>query len=86
MDRSQDLAAKVESRRRSTNVLIWVSIMSTTMKADVHLGPNYKDNLEVIRNTNFEELKNLFDITPRMMLGHEAGILNVSTIGWTFSA
>ena len=39
--------------------------MSITMKAAVHLGPNYKENLEVYRNTNFEELQNLFDITQR---------------------
>ena len=41
-----------------TNVLIWVSFMSTTMKAAVHLGPNHTENLEVYRNTNFEELQN----------------------------
>ena len=38
------------------------------------------ENLEVHRNTNFEELKNLFDITQR--LEHEGEILHVSTIDW----
>ena len=41
--------------------------------------------LEVFRNTNFEELKNLFDITKRLILGYEARILNVSTIDWKVS-
>ena len=29
------------------------------MKASVHLGPNYTENLEVYRNTNFEDLQNV---------------------------
>ena len=57
--------------------------MSTTMEAAVHLGQNYTDNLEVHRNTNFEELQNLFDITQRLILHHQAEILNVSPIDWT---
>ena len=57
--------------------------MSTTMKAAVRLGPSYTENLEVCRNTNFEELQNLFDITERLILEHQAEILNVSPIDWT---
>ena len=57
--------------------------MSTTTKASVHLGPNYNENLEGYRNTNFEDLKNLFDITQRLILEHAAEILNVSPIDWT---
>ena len=58
-----------------TNVLICGPLMSTTMKAAMHLGPHYVENLEVYKNTNFEELQNLFDITPKLM--------NVTTIDWT---
>ena len=56
------------------------------MEASVHLGPNYNEHLEVYWNTNFEELKNLIDITQRLILEHEAEILNVSPIGWTASS
>ena len=59
--------------------------MSTTKKASVHLGPNYNENLEVCRNTNFEELKTLFDITQQLILGQNFEILNVTTIEWTHS-
>ena len=58
-------------RDMHTNVLIWELIVSTTKKASVHLGPNYSENLEVCRNTNFEELKTLFDITQEVDLGPE---------------
>ena len=57
--------------------------MSTTMKAAAHLGPNYNDNLVTHRNTNFEELKTLFDITQRLIFNHGFEILNVSTIEWS---
>ena len=60
--------------------------MSTTMKASVHLGPNYNENLEVYRNTNFEELKILFEITQMLILEHDAEILNVSPIDWKASS
>ena len=54
-----------------TNVLIWGLCMSTTMKAAVHVGPNYTENLEIRKNTNFEELKNLFDVTWRLVLDRQ---------------
>ena len=66
-----------------TNALIWGLFMSTSMKAAVHLGPNYIENLEVFRNTNFEELQNLFDLTQKLILDHQAEILSVTTIDWT---
>ena len=63
-----------------TNVLIWGLLMSTTTKAAVHLGPNYVENLEVFRNTNFEELQNLIDITQKLIFDHPVEVLNVTTI------
>ena len=56
---------------RDFNTMIWELFMSTTKKALVHLGPSYNENLEVYRNTNFEELKTLFDITQEVDLGPE---------------
>ena len=69
---------KVESLRRRpdsagpVNVLIWCLFMSSTMKAAVHLGENYNDNLFTFRNTNCEALKTLFDVTQKLILHHNA--------------
>ena len=49
-----------------TRVLIWGLLVSTTMKAAIHLGANYVGNLDVYRNTIFEEFQNLFDITQNV--------------------
>ena len=59
--------------------------MSTTTKAAVHLGQKYKDNLVTSKNTHFEELKTLFDITQKVISDQDFEILNVSTIEWKFT-
>ena len=38
-------------------VLIWRMFMSSSMEAAIHLGPNYLANVEVHKNTNFEEFR-----------------------------
>ena len=32
------------------------------MKAAIHLGPIYTENLKVYKNTSFEEIQNLFNV------------------------
>ena len=59
--------------------------MSTTMKASVHLGPSYNENLAAYRNTNFNELRALFDITHRLILEQTFETLDVCTMMWHFT-
>ena len=65
--------------------------MSSSMRAAIHLGPNYLANLEVYKNTSFEEIQSFFSITQKLMLEHSEETLNVNTIesasfSWTRSA
>ena len=64
-------------------VLIWGLFMSTTTKAAIHLGPNSVENLEVHRNTNFKEIQDFFVIAQKLLLDHQAEILNVTPVDWT---
>ena len=50
------------------------------MKSSVHLGLQYQQNLAAYRNTNFEELTTLFDITLRLIVEQSFEIQNVSTM------
>ena len=73
-----------------TNMLIWEMFMSSSMKAAIHLGPNYLANLEVCKNTNFEEIESIFNITEKWIMEHSEEILNVkrlvsSSASWTRS-
>ena len=68
-----------------TNVLIWRSSMSSSMKAAIHLGLNYTENLEVFKNTNFEEIQILFGITQKLIAKHSeenSCFFFFAQIGW----
>ena len=54
--------------------------MSSSMKAAIHLGLNYAENLETYKNTNFEQIQNLFNVTETLILETSEDILNVKTI------
>ena len=68
-----------------TNVLIWGLLVPATTKSSVYLGLQYQENLVAYKNTNFEELKTLFDITQRLIVEQSFEILNVSTMIWNFT-
>ena len=46
-----------------TNVLMWRMFMFSSMKAAIHFGPNYLADLEVYKNTNFDEIQSSFNVT-----------------------
>ena len=88
---AENLRQKLNFRRmhkystKRTYVLICGLFMSTTMKASVHLGPSYNENLVAYRNTNFKELRALFDSTQRLILEQSIEILKVSAMIWRFT-
>ena len=67
---------------QKVNVWMWRLFVSATMKAAIHFGENYKDNLFTHRNTDFEALKTLFDITQKLNLNQKHEIKQVSAIEW----
>ena len=50
------------------------------MRAAIHLGPNYLTNLQIYKNTNFEEIESLFNITQKLVKEHSEEILNVKCL------
>ena len=81
MDRSEN----DEMFDLKTSALIWGLFMSTMMKSAVHLGHEDQQNLIAWRNTNFEEMKTLFEITLRLIVEKSFEILNFSTMMNDFS-
>ena len=59
---------------------IWGILMSATLKAAVHLGPDYEENLRTSKNTDFEQLKTLFDISQSLILNHGCELHGIPTI------
>ena len=53
-----------------TSVLIWGMFMTSSMKAAIHLGPNFKSNSELKENTKFEDIESVFNITQKLVREH----------------
>ena len=85
---SLDATFSIESYKM--NVLMWTKFMASSMKAANHLGPYFLMNSEVYKNTRFENIDNVFNITQKLMKEHSEEILNVrgleySSPSWTRS-
>ena len=65
-----------------TRVLIWRMFASSSMKAAIHLGPK-KKNSEIYKNTKFEEIEILFNITQKLVLDHSEEILIVKCLEYS---
>ena len=48
--------------------------VASSMEAAIHLGPDYLAKLEVYKNTKFEEIQSLFNITQKTILEHSEEI------------
>ena len=57
--------------------------MSSLMNAAIHLGPNYVSNSEIHKNTKFEEIESLFNITQIGIKEHSEEILNVRSLDYS---
>ena len=72
-----------QSKSYKTHALIWRMFMSSSMNAAIHLGPNYVSNSEIHKNTKFEEIESLFNITQKGIEEHSEEILNVRSLDFT---
>ena len=61
-----------------TNVLKWGMFMTSSMKAAIHLGPNYVSNSEIYRNAKFEDVECVCStLLQKLVTEHSEEILNV---------
>ena len=61
--------------------VIWGMFMSVTLESAVFMGKNYSDNQYSITNTRDLTLKQMFDISARLV-SEQDEISGVETIGW----
>ena len=61
--------------------MIWRMFMSVTLESAVFMGENYLDNRHFITNTKDLTLKQMFDISARLV-SEQDEISGVETIGW----
>ena len=61
------------------HISIWTLFVASSMKVALHMDPSYAKNLEVFKNSEFENIESLLNITS-MMIGGISEIKNVSSI------
>ena len=62
-------------------------LMSSTLEASVFMGNNYSENLHSIKNTGKDlTLKQMFDISEKLIVGQSDEIYGVNTINWVDSS
>ena len=66
-----------------TNVLIWGMFMTSSMKAAIHFGPNYVLNSEIYKNTKFEDIECVFNITQKLVREHFEEVLDVKCLEYS---
>ena len=83
LDRSPEDAMQDIDKRS----LIWRMFMSLTLEASVLMGKNYSENLHSIKITgNNLTLKQMFDISEKLIVGQSVEIFGVSPINWVDSS
>ena len=62
--------------------VIWGMFMSSTLQASVFMGKNYSDNWHSIKNTEDLTMKQMFDISEKLVSEQSDEIYGVKTINW----
>ena len=63
--------------------VIWGMFMTVTMESAVFMGKNYLNNCQCIANTTDLTLKQMFDISTRLV-SEQDEISGLETVGWGF--
>ena len=66
--------------------IIWGMFMSSTLQASVFMEKNYSNNLHSIKNTEDLTMKQMFDISAKLITEQSDEIFGVNTINWEDSS
>ena len=87
MRKIQDQSSKDAPQDSDKHSLIWGIFMSSTLEASVFMGKNYMDILHSIKNTGKDlTMKQMFDISEKLITGQSDEIYGVNTINCGDSA
>ena len=75
--------AKQDSNKHS---LIWRMFMSSTLQASVFMEKEYSENLRSIKNTEDLTMKQMFDISEKLVSEQSDEIYGVNPINWEDSS
>ena len=82
-----DQSTKDATQDSNKHSLIWGMFVSSTLEASAFMGKNYSENLRSIKNTGKDlTMKQMFDISEKLIVGQPDEIYGVNTINWDNSS
>ena len=78
----QNRSSKDSTKDSDKHSVISGMFMSSTSQASVFIGKNYSDNLHSIKNTEDLTMKQMFDISEKLIIEQSDEIYGVNTINW----
>ena len=82
----QKQSSKDATKDSDKHSVIWRMFMSSTLQASVFMGKNYSDNWHSIKNTEDLTMKQMFDISEKLISEQSDEIYGVKTINWEDSS
>ena len=82
----QNQSSKDATKDSDKHSVIWRMFMSSTLQASVFMVKNYSDNLHSIKNTEDLTMKQMFDISEKLISEQSDEIYGVNTIDWEDSS
>ena len=78
----QNQSSKDATKDSEKHSVIWRMFMSSTLQASVFMAKNYSDNWHSIKNTEDLTMKQMFDISEKLIVGQSDEIVGVTPINW----
>ena len=82
----QNHSSKNATKDSDEHSVIWEMFMFSTLQASVFMGKNYSDNLHSIKNTEDLTVKQMFDISEKLITEQSDEIYGIITINWEHSS
>ena len=79
-------SSKDATKDSDKHSVIWRMIMSSTLQASVFMGKNHLDNLHSIKNTEDLTMKQMFDMSEKLISEQSDETCGVNTISWEDSS
>ena len=82
----QNQSSKDATKDSDKHSLIWRMYMSSTLQASVFMEKNYSDNWHSIKNYRKFTMKQMFDMSEKLITEQSDEIYGMSTINWEHSS
>ena len=85
-EKGKKQSSKDATKDSDKHFVAWGMFMSSALQASVFMGKNYSDNWHSIKNTEDLTMKQMFDVSEKLISEQSDEIYGVKTINWEDSS